>query len=271
MEMPADNISAFETFIRYVNETESVISEDLAWRYINNSRYTDNVEYEKKYLDFVQNIQPHLAPYEDKVNRKMAENPLCSELQNRSEAYRIYLRSIKNAIKLYREENIPLFSEISVLTQQYGSITAAMTVEIDGVEMTLQQAGNILKSPDRQKRKLAYEKINLRRISDRETLNDLFDKLLKLRHGVALNCGFENFRDYSHQALGRFDYGISDCLEFHRAIAKAVVPLNRILDKERAENLKIDILKPYDMAVDPFNREALKPFTDGRDLLDRSI
>src|SRR5688572_14016425 len=54
------------------SELESVISEDLAWRYINMTCYTDNEDYSKRYEDFVVKIQPQIAPVSDKLNKKAA-------------------------------------------------------------------------------------------------------------------------------------------------------------------------------------------------------
>jgi len=45
-------------------------------------------------------------------------------------------------------------------------------------------------------------------------------KLVHNRHQIGINAGFENFRDYQFQALGRFDYSAKDCLDFHEAVAK---------------------------------------------------
>src|SRR5687768_13872050 len=54
------------------SELESIISEDLAWRYIRMTCYTANQEYLKSYQDFIQNIQPEIAPVSDQLNKKAA-------------------------------------------------------------------------------------------------------------------------------------------------------------------------------------------------------
>src|SRR6186997_3339730 len=57
-----------ENWLRHRSELESVISEDLAWRYIRMTCYTDNEEYGNAYKDFIQNIQPQIAPVSDLLN-----------------------------------------------------------------------------------------------------------------------------------------------------------------------------------------------------------
>ena len=71
LEMPIDKEETYETFLANVSELDSVISEDLAWRYIKMTCDSSNEDLEKRYLDFVTNIQPNVAPYEDKINQKV--------------------------------------------------------------------------------------------------------------------------------------------------------------------------------------------------------
>ncbi|MEX0596683.1 MAG: M3 family oligoendopeptidase, partial [Candidatus Paceibacterota bacterium] len=232
LQMNVESKKDYEKLLNDISELESVVSEDLAWRYIKMTCDTNNQALETAYLDFVSNIQPHIAPYEDQLNQKINESAFKTELES-NKAYFIYFRAIKNAIDLFRAENIPLQSEIQTLSQKYGSISGAMSVEIDGKVMTLQQASNILKETDRDRRQMAYETINERRLASKEELDTLFNDLIKLRHQVALNAGFENFRDYMHQAMGRFDYSVNDCFNFHQAIQEVVIPKLRSLELER--------------------------------------
>lgn len=262
--------SDFELFLKQLSELESVVSEDLAWKYIKMTCDTTNKALEEKYLDFVTNIQPNIAPYDDQLNQKIEQSAYTKEL-GKDEAYFIYFRAIDNAIKLYREKNIPIHAELQTLAQKYGSITGSMSVELEGKQLTLQQASNYLKETDREKRKLAYEKINEERLSKKEELDALFNQLIEKRHLVATNTDYPNFRDYMHQAMGRFDYTVNDCFNFHDAIEQKVVPLCKKMDLERKAKLGLETLKPYDLAVDPENRQPLKPFSDGKDLLTKSI
>ena len=237
------------------SELESAISEDLGWRYIRMTCYTENEEYRKAYQDFVENIQPLIAPVADQLNRKAFESPFLNEL-TKELGYDILIRNLKKDIEIFKEENVPLFTEISTETQKYAQLSGAMMVEITGQEMTLQQASVLLLSTERSKREEAYHKISARRLQDKVTLNDLFTKLIGLRHQVSVNAGFSNFRDYMFKAYGRFDYTPKDCFNFHEAIESEVVPVLNQLAKERKEKLKVEALRPWDKAVDAEGREG---------------
>lgn len=270
LDRPLDSMAALKKWLSDRSELESVVSEDMAWRYIRMTCYTENEEYRKSYQDFVQNIQPEIAPVSDKLNRKATDCEFLDDLSE-EEGYNILVRNLKKEIEIFREENVPLFTEITTETQKYAQITGAMTVEVDGKTLTLQQASVYLMSTDRAKREEVYRKINERRLRDKDELDALFTRLIKLRHQVAVNAGFKNFRDYMFKALGRFDYTPQDCFDFHDAIEHEVVPLLEEFARERKRSLGVDVLRPWDKAVDPEGRDALKPFTDSNELTEKTI
>ncbi|MEZ5024248.1 MAG: hypothetical protein R2728_13485 [Chitinophagales bacterium] len=91
---------------------------------------------------------------------------------------------------------IPLQVEIQQTANKYYSIAGKMTIEHDDKELTMQQAGALFESKDRELRETIFHKSNERRLEDQTALHELFDELLAKRHQVALNAGFENYRDY---------------------------------------------------------------------------
>ena len=270
LERKLDSVADLKRWFRDRSELESVISEDLAWRYIKMTCYTENESYRKNYQDFVENIQPQIAPVSDSLNKKAAASPYLDELAH-VEGYDLMIRSLKKDIEIFRQENVPLFTQLSTEAQKYQQISGAMTVEIDGKELTLQQASVLLMSTDRNVREDVYHKVTKRRLQDNKALDELFSKLIDLRHQVSKNAGFKNFRDYMFKSLGRFDYTPQDCFDFHDAIQHEVVPILDVFSKERKKALKVNALRPWDKAVDPEGREALKPFTNGDELAQKTI
>lgn len=270
LDRPLNTVGDLKRWFLDRSELESVIAEDLAWRYIQMTCYTENETYRNAYQNFIETIQPEIAPVSDKLNKKAAASPFLNELA-RSEGYDIMIRNLKKEIEIFREENVPLYTEINTESQKYAHINGSMTVEIDGKELTLQQAAVILMSTDREKREATYYKITDRRLKDKGALDDLFSTLIRLRNQVAINAGFGNFRDYMFKSLGRFDYIPQDCYDFHEAIQHEVVPILDQFSKERKAALKVAQLRPWDKAVDPEGREALKPFTSGTELAEKTI
>ena len=264
-----DSVAALEQWLRDRSELEAALEEDFAWRYIRMTCDTLSEELLQKFQYFATEIEPKIAPYSNELNKKLVASPYTAQLDQQK--YFIYLRGVKKALELFREENIPLLTEIQVEQQKYQSITGSMSVHLDDKEFTLEQAAVRLKDTDRSKRQQAWETITARRLQDKDQLNSLFNQLRSLRHRVALNAGFENFRDYMFQALGRFDYTPQDCYAFHEAIQHAVVPILRQQAEKRKHALGLEKLEPWDMDVDTSGKSALKPFNDGSELIEKSI
>ncbi len=268
-EREIGSAAGLEQWLRDRSELEAAIEEDFAWRYIRMTCDTTSEELLQKFQYFATEIEPKIAPYSNEMNKKLVASQYVDELDE--EKFFIYLRGVKKSLELFREENIPLFTEIQVEQQKYQGISGAMSVHIGDKEFTLEQASVFLKDTNRNKRQEVWEKITERRLQDKETLDKLFDHLRKLRHKVALNAGFENFRDYMFQALGRFDYTPQDCYAFHEAIEKEIVPILRVRADERKKALDVGTLRPWDMDVDTTGKAALKPFQNGNDLIEKSI
>jgi oligoendopeptidase F len=258
-----------ERWLKDSSELEAVISEDACWRQIRMTCDTENKTLEEAFVFFVTQIQPQIQPYADKLNRKLIGCAYTKELDQKK--FFTYLRSVKKSIDLFREENIPLQSELSVLGQQFGVISGKMTIEVDGKEYTLQQAAKFLENPDRSKREEVYRKINERRLQDKDALDDLYSKLIEKRHQVALNAGFANYRDYKFKELGRFDYTKEDCFQFHQAVKEHVVPLVNDIYERKKKKLGLDELRPWDTEAEPAGIEPLRPFATGAELLEKTI
>jgi len=265
-----NSLSELKDWLRDRSELESAISEDLGWRYIRMTCYTDNKEYGDRYQDFIQNIQPEIAPVADQLNKKATASPFLAQLAS-ERGYDILVRNLKKDIEIFREENVPLFTEINSESQKYAQLSGAMTIEWKGQELTMQQASVLLLETDRTVREEAYKKISQRRLHDKEALDNLYTKLIRLRHQVAINAGFSNFRDYMFKSYGRFDYTPKDCFDFHESISSEVVPLLEELAEMRKELMKVEVLRPWDKSVDAEGRSPLKAFEGGKDLTDKSI
>lgn len=271
-ELKNRNIQSAEDLKQWLkdhSELEAVISEDGAWRYIKMTCNTQDEALQKDFNFFVTEIEPHLAPYANDLNKKLVESPFLDSLTGAG--YDVYIRGVKKNIELFREKNIPLQTELRQKEQEFGSISAAQSINHQGEEMTMQKAATFFKNQDRALRETIYNKIQERRSQDEDALNLLYSNLIQLRHQIALNTGFKNYRDYKHEDLGRFDYTVQDCFNFHDAIAKNIVPLVRDNEQERKNALKLDSYRPWDREVDVDGKEPLKPFSNGKDLTEKTI
>ena len=269
LEREISSVNDLEKWMLDRSELEAVLEEDMAWRYIKKNIDTTDKELGERFSFWIKEIAPKTAPYSHKLNLKLVESPFLQNLER--EKYLIYLRSVNKQIEIFREENIPLFTTMEQKQQEYGAISAKMSVEVDGKKMTMQKAALLLKSTDRAKREEVFKKISSRRLQDEKALDDLFDELIALRQEIAKNASFDNYRDYMFAAMGRFDYTPEDCFGFHDAIAKEIVPIITSFEQTRKDKLGFENYKPWDTQVDVDGLNPLKPFEGGKELTDLSI
>lgn len=269
LDRPLHSKADLEQWLKDSSEIEAVLSEDACWRQIKMTCDTENKSLEEAFVFFVTEIQPKIQPYADKLNRKLVACPFTAELDQK--LYYTYLRSVKKSIDLFREINIPLLSELSVMGQQFGVISGKMTVEVEGKEYTLQQAAKFLESHDRKLREDVYRKINERRLADKDALNNLYTQLVQKRQQVGDNAGFRNYRDYKFAELGRFDYTKEDCFEFHDSVKKYILPLADKIYAAKKKKLGVDTLRPWDLEAEPEGTAPLRPFKASAELLEKSI
>ncbi|MDP1762475.1 MAG: M3 family oligoendopeptidase [Sediminibacterium sp.] len=268
-DRPLNSASDLEQWLKDMSEMEAVVSEDACWRQIKMTCDTTNKALEDAFTYFCLEIQPKLQPYADLLNRKLVGCPFTNELDEQT--YFTYLRSVKKNIDLFREANIPLQAELSVMQQQYGAIAGKMMIEVNSQEYTLQQAAKFLESHDRNLREQVYRKIQDRRLQDQRAMHDLYTGLIQKRDAVAKNAGFANYRDYKFVELGRFDYTKEDCFQFHEAVKLHVMPLIEKINQRKKEKLALETLRPWDTEAEAEGTEPLKPFTDGNDLYEKSV
>jgi len=287
----AKNTADLENWLLAWSELNAALDEESARRYIAMTCHTDSAEAEKAYLHFVEKVEPQLKPRQFALEKIYAVHPLQNELRklgarsiappgsdaiSRSDAprssrrYEGFDRDLKNHVELFRPENVPLETGEARLCQQYQKLSGSLTVKFRGEEKTLVQMGRYLEEPDRALRQEAWELVAKRRLQEADKFDDILDGQIKLRQQIARNAGFGNYRDYAFRRLGRFDYTPDDCTQFHDATEKHVMPVVREMQAQRREQLKLEKLRPWDLAVDPLNRAPLKPFAHVGEMVART-
>jgi oligoendopeptidase F len=256
----AGSAAELERWLLDWSELNAALDEEASRRYIAMTCHTDNAEAEKAYLHFVEQVEPQLKPRQFALEKIYVAHPQREKLPKAR--FQVFDRDVKNHVELFRPENVALETEEAKLCQQYQKLIGAQAVNFRGEEKTLVQMGRYLEEPDRALRQEAWELVIRRRLQDAEKCEEIFDTLIALRTQIARNAGFENYRDYAFRQKCRFDYTPENCFQFHDAVEKEIMPAVREIQAERQRQLKLEKLRPWDLAVDPQNRAPLKPFAE---------
>ena len=265
---PVGSAGDLQAWLMDRSELEAAISESAAKRFIDMTCDTASEPKKKRYLDFVENVEPKIKPAAFALDQRQTE--LAKKFPLPEDRYRVLLRDTASEVELFREQNIPIQTELSKLDQEYDSICGAMTVEFDGSEKTLPQMGKYQESQDRAQREAAWKVVADRRLADSEKISEIYDRMVSLRDTMSKNAGLPSFVEYTFKSKKRFDYTPKHCFDFHAGIEKHVMPFVARLDAKRREQLGVPALRPWDLAVDPKGRGALKPFDGGADLVTRT-
>ncbi len=262
---PLASAGDIERWLSDESELIAALLEEQSLRYIRMTCQTDDPEREKAYLFFVENIEPVAKLRLSGLDKKYLDTPARKNL--RADYYSVLDRKRENNVALFRKENIELEKEESKLAQKYPKIAGAMTAVYDGQERTMQQLAKYSEEPKRDVRYETWLLAETRRFKDKETLDQLYEDMLGVRQRIAKNAGFDNYRDYMFRKRERFDYTPEDCMRYHEAVERFIVPLLRELDRDRKSKLGVDKLRPWDLAVDPQGRPPLRPFKTAHELV----
>jgi oligoendopeptidase F len=259
LDRPIGSQNELEKWLLDFSELSAVLDEVGSRRYIAKSCHTDDKEIEKAYMHFIEEIEPKIKPLYFELQKKYLASPF---LREDTPAKRILARKWRADVELFRQENVPLETDAAKLNADYDKICGAMMVQFRGKEYTMQQMMRFSEEPDRATREEAFRASADRRLADRAKVEEIFEKLLALRAKIAANAGLASYRDFAWKSYKRFDYTPDDCLKFADAIEKTCVPVVRQLAEQRRQDLKLEKLRPWDMAVDPKNRPPLRPFAE---------
>jgi oligoendopeptidase F len=269
LERKISSVDELKNWLLDWSELDAVLEEASRWIYVRTTIDTADEKAKADLTNLYTNIVPHLSVQGNLLNKKFVESPFVADLNQ--DIFFTTIRRIKKSLELFREENVPLQSELNIKQTMFDQIAGAQSIQYNGKELTMQQAMVYLKSTDRKQREEVFRLITERKAQDAEKLDELFSELIQLRHKIALNAGYKNFMEYRFDELGRFDYTPADCLRFHESIHEILMPLVNTISEERAKKLGLDSLRPWDTEVDTSGKAALKPFSSADELVEKTI
>jgi oligoendopeptidase F len=236
--------------------------------YIKKSLNTADEAAEQAFLDFVNDVRPQASVADQALKKRfLSTNPDAQAFPDLA----MTIRSMQNQADLFRDENVPLQTELSKLGNEYDKITGAMTASWEGEEKNISQLEVFLLKRDREVRARAWRQIMTLWHKDRERLNQLYTDMLGLRRRLAENAGLVDYREYVFREYDRFDYTPEDCFTFHDAIEEVVVPLAGKIYEKRRKRLGLKSLRPWDVEVDSSGLPSLKPYSGQDELIQHTM
>lgn len=245
-----------EPWLQQWSQLSALIDEVNTWLEISSTRNTADKALSQRRKRFLEEI---FAPAQSS-DQQIKQQLLASGLE--PEGFALPLRKLRVDADLFREENIPLFTRERELIEAYRGINGAQKVIWDGEEVSVFSLSPVLEDPDRARREQAWRTFNGRKFEDREAINEVWQKSVRLRQEIARNAGYHDYRSYRWQQLYRFDYTPDDCKKMHDSIEQVIVPVAGQFAEQRRKRLGVETLRPWDISVNPYSDKAPRPITD---------
>lgn len=188
-------------------------------------------------------VRPLLLKYEASFNKKFCECPFTSQLDERR--YGLMHRIRRSKLELFREENIALMVRENELATKYLEIMGGLTVQWGQETQSYPFVQAKLDHPNRNVRERAWRALAQARERVKGEMNQILDELVQIRHQIAVNAGFQNYRDYIFKEKNR-EYSVEDCFEFHASVEKHVIPAWNSLNRIFQNQMGIETLRPWD-------------------------
>lgn len=159
-------------------------------------------------------------------------------------------------VKQFDESIKDLLNKENKISSEYSKLVASAEIEYKGETYTFAQMGKFLESSDREERKSATLAVQSYRAGLMDQYDDIYDRLVKVRHEIAVKLGFDNFIELGYVRMRRVDYTPDMVQNYREQIKTHVVPLAQKLYQAQAERIGVDRLKVYDEPI---------LFTDGNE------
>jgi oligoendopeptidase F len=252
------NSANVEAWLQTWSDLEAQIYEAHSRSYRAKMEDTTNQAAESDYLDSIENILPPVSIAANKLTQKLLA---FGDYQPTDQTQEL-LRRVHAEAKIFREQNVPLKTELGKLEVEYDKIVGSLEIEFEGQRITFYAANAKLELPDRTLRERVFRQMVAAWAVVRDELDLIFLKMLPLRRQIAKNAGFQDYRQYIWLEKNRFDYSPEDSQELHQIVLDSVVPVATNLARERAQKLKLETVKPWDVYVSFDGLPSLKPFED---------
>ncbi len=217
---------------------------------IRNSMDTRDPYYEAE-KDYFDEILPILQEYTTEYYRALAESPFSAEIE---QAYGKHILDLaRQEVKKFIPAMIEDLQEDNRLSSQYQKLLASCQMEFMGEVRNLYGITKFLEDPDRSVRKAAFQAWASFFAENEETLDALFDDLVRVRTSMAKKMGFSSYVNSSFVDLGylmmdRLDYGQEQVAAFRKQVREVIVPLCTQLYERQAKRIGVDHLKYCDEA-----------------------
>lgn len=241
-----ENASSAAEFLKVFDEVNKLRNHYGTMSTLSSIRHSINTkdefyDAENKYWD---EYSPLYQNLENNLFKLVLHSKFADEL--RKDIPETFFKAAEYSEKSFREDIIPDLQEENKLSTEYSMLIASAEIEFDGEIYNLPKLNALTKSPDRKLRERAYKAFISFFEENESKLDDIYDRMVKLRNNIAIKLGFKNFVELGYIRMGRFDYDENDVATYRNEVLKHIVPVANELYSAQMQRLGQTSLPYFD-------------------------
>lgn len=195
-------------------------------------------------MNYYDEVSPLFAEIATNYGRLLLESPYRAELETRMNP-RLF-RTWELQQKTFAPCVIADCQEENATVTEYSKMMSEMVFTFRGENMPLSSLRGKLEDSDRTVRKEAAEAIGRGLEKHAAELDEIYDRLVKIRTRIAKKLGYETFTELGYYRMGRLDYDAEMVAAFRENVRKSLVPVVKKIKEDIAKELGIDQVMFYD-------------------------
>lgn len=233
-------------------------------------RYSINTqdEFYEKEKEYWDENGPHYEELNSLFYKAIVDSKFKEELTN--DLGKQFMSIADYSIQSFSKDIISELQEENKLTSEYTKLLASAKIPFDGEERNLSGLGPYMTSQFRDEREKSSKAYYGFFKENEEKFDELFDKLVKVRHKMAKKLGFENFVELGYIRMLRTDYNAEMVAKFRNQVSEYIVPAASRLFKRQQERLGLEELRYYDENFE-FNSGNATPKGDSKFIMNNGV
>ncbi|MBF1204081.1 MAG: M3 family oligoendopeptidase, partial [Fusobacterium periodonticum] len=200
------NAKTVDEAIETYNELNEVISDAdsmVSLAHIKNSIDTKDEFYDKE-MQFIQENFPKVEEVSVEYIREFVNSKFRKGLE---EKFGVYLfQKYENYLLTFNPSIIEDLVEEAKVVMEYQKLLSSCSKEWNGEQLNLTQLSKYSQDKDADVRRKATNLISEVYEEQTEKLDEIYDKIVKIRDRMAKKLGYKNFVELGYKKMGRVDY-----------------------------------------------------------------
>ena len=235
-----ENAKSYEEFRQAFFDSDELNARIMTQSEIANVRHTIDTrdEFYKEEADYLDEISPVISNLQAELAKVVLNSPYVDELKK--EVPHTWFAIYENFLKSMSPEIIEDMQKENKLASEYQKLVASAQIEFDGKTYTLASLEEKMNDKDCTVRERAHKAYWGWFADHEKELGDIYDQLVKVRHGMAQKLGYENFIPVGYLRMNRMDYDQNDVEVYRKNVLKDVVPAAMALYRRQAKRLNTE-------------------------------